>query len=261
MATITVGMAITKPSYYCTEDEFRDETGYTDTIEFTSADILRKMKEATEKLKRDVFVSIRQEFTTADSSDRYFLSRRWTANAYGTNVSHGHVTPLDFRVWEADENSSVSSAYYLQGSRIHRVISQLPNEAISELDSINGFFKLASGYPTESNFRIYCDYWICGKPLREIAYELKMANILWTQILILSEKKKKRLKNGVINLTQGGRSITRSEEEFDQMVRDLHAAYMSYVRWMKPTYNRTVKIGRFGETASTVYPRLSRVNY
>ena len=113
MTTLTSQMVISKPSYYATEAQFRAETGFTDSVEFTSADIGRKILEAVEKVKKDAFVSIRLEFTTKDSSDRYFLSRRWLANAYGDDVSHGVVTPLDFRVWESDETSSVSSAFFL----------------------------------------------------------------------------------------------------------------------------------------------------
>jgi len=261
MATYLSDMVISKPVGYATETEFRNETGYTDTTEFTSANIVRKLKESTEKVKRDAFVSIRLEFTTKDSNDRYFLSRRWVANSYGDNVSHGTVTPLDFRVWESDETSSVSSAFFLQGSRINRLINRVPNEGIASFDSTNGFFKLTDSYPSNSNYRIFCDYWIAGKPLNEITYELKMANILWAQILILEKKKSERLKNGVINLTQGGRSITRSEEEFNQMVRDLHASYMSYIQWMRPYFGKNVKIGRFGDTRYNIFPKYGRMNW
>ena len=253
-ATITSDMVISKPVAYCTEDEFRNETGFVDTTEFTSADIVRKIKEAVEKIKRDAFVSIRLEFVTKDANDRYFVSRRWIANTYGDDVSHGTVTPLDFRVWESDETSSVSSAFFLQGSRINRLIHRVPNEGISEFDPVNGFFKLTSAYPTSSNYRIFVDYWIAGKPLSEIEYELKMANILWAEILILEEKKGKRMKNGVINISQGGRSITRSEDEFNQFVRDLWNAYHSYINFLRPSYNRTVKIGRFGDQKWNYFP-------
>lgn len=252
-------MVISKPTAYATETQFRNETGFVDTVEFTSADITRKLTESVEKVKRDAFVSIRLEFCTKDSNDRYFVSRRWLANAYADdvsyNVSHGTVTPLDLRIWESDETSSVSSAFFLQGSRINRLIHRIPVEGVSEMDAVNGYFKLTAAYPSNSSYRIFCDYWIAGKPLSEIAYELKMANILWTEILILQEKKGKRMKNGVISISQGGRTITRSEQEYDAWVRDLHNAYHSLVQWVRPTFHKTVKIGRFGDQKWTYFPK------
>lgn len=261
MTDITSTMVIAKSTGYATETQFRNETGYTDTVEFTSADIVRKLAESTEKVKRDAFVSIRLEFCTKDSNDRYFISRRWLANQYGTNVSHGTITPLDLRVWESDETSSVSSAFFLQGSRINRLIHRIPSEGIQEMDSVNGYFKLTSAYPTNSSYRIFCDYWIVGKPLQEIAYELEMATILWTQILILAEKKAKRMKNGVITLSQGGRTITRSEQEFDSFVRQLYNSYQSYVQYLRPFYAKNVKIGRFGDQRQAYFPKWGRINW
>ncbi len=259
--TITTQMVISKPTAYCTEDQFRDETGFTDTTEFTSADIGRKIIEAVEKVKTDAFFSIRLEFTVKDANSRYFLSRRWVANAYGTNVSHGTVTPLDFRVWESDETSSVTSAFFLQGSRINRLIHEIPKEGIASWDPVNGFFKLTSSYPSTSGFRIFCDYWIAGKPLNEIEKKLMHANILWAEILILEEKKGKRMKNGVISISQGGRTITRSESEYNEWIRDLWNSYHSYINFCRPFYGKNVTIGKFGETRYAYFPRYGRYNW
>ena len=261
MTTISSQMIISKPTSYATEQDFREISGFTDTVEFTSADIGRKLIESSEKLKRDAFVSIRLEFATKDSNNRYFVSRRWLANQYGSNVSHGTVTPLDFRVWESDETSSVSSAFFLQGSRINRLIHRIPTEGIAEFDSVNGYFKLTSSYPSNSSYRIFVDYWVCGKPLQEIAYELKEATVLWTEILILEEKKAKRMKNGVINFSQGGRTITRSEQEFDAFIRQLYNSYHSYIGWIRPVYNKTVKIGRFADSQNMLYPKYGRLSW
>jgi len=251
---------ISKPTSYATEDDFRNQTGFTDTTEFTSADIGRKLLEACEKVKRDCFVSIRLEFATKDSSSRYFLSRRWMANAYGTNVSHGTVTPLDLRVWESDETSSISSAFFLQGSRINRLIHRIPSEGIEEFDSVNGYFKLTDDWPSNSSYRIFVDYWMAGKPLNEIQTELKFANIIWAEILILEEKKGKRMKNGVVSISQGGRTITRSEAEFNEWIRDLYQSYHSYINFCRPYYGKNVKIGRFGDTQYRTFPS-GRLNW
>jgi len=237
-----------KKSTYASEDEWREETGFTDTTEFPSADVQRKLVNATEKVKRDAFVSIRLEFVTKDSNSRYFMSRRWLGNMYGTDVAHGVVTPQDFRIWESDETSSVSSAFFLQGSRINRLIHRVPAEGVQEWDSVNGYFKLTSNWPSNSNYRIFVDYWICGKPLQEIQTELKLATIYWTSILMLEEKKPLRLKNGIVSLSQGERHIERNEQEFDKMIRDLYNSYQSLIQWMRPFYSRKMSIGKFVES-------------
>ena len=259
--TITTQSVQSKDTAYCTEDQFRNETGFTDTTEFTSADIGRKILEAVEKVKKDAFVSIRLEFTVKDANDRYFLSRRWVANSYGSDVSHGVVTPLDFRVWQSDETSAVTSAFFLQGSRINRLIYEIPKEGIASFDPINGFFKLTDSYPSETGYRIFCDYWIAGKPLDEIQTQLKFANILWAEILILEEKKGKRMKNGVISISQGGRTITRSESEYNEWIRDLWNAYHSYINICRPFYGKNLTIGKFGETRYAYFPRYGRYNW
>jgi len=261
LTDITSQMVISKPTAYATETEFRNETGFTDTTEFTAADIGRKLLEACEKVKRDMFVSIRLEFTVKDANDRYFLSRRWIANSYGTNVSHGTITPLDFRVWESNETSAVTSAFFLQGSRINRLIYEIPKEGISTFDPINGYFELTDDYPSDSSYRIFCDYWIAGKPLDEIQEELKFANILWAEILILQEKKGKRMKNGVVSISQGGRTVTRSEAEYDAWIRDLWNSYHSYVNFCRPYYGKNITIGRFGESKNAIFPGTRRFNW
>jgi len=237
-----------KKSAYCTETQWRQFTGLTDSTEFTSTDILEKMNIAAEKVKKDAFMAIRLEFVTKDSNDRYFLSRRWLANAWGTDTAHGVVTPMDLRIWESDGTSSVSSAYFLQGSRVNRLIHGIPAEGISEWDSINGYFKLTDSWPSNSNYGIYVDYWICGKPLNEIQTELKLANMYWATILILEEKKPMRLKNGVVSFTQGERTIQRNEEEFDKMIRGLYDSYHSIINVIRPFYGKRLKIGGFAES-------------
>jgi hypothetical protein len=248
MVNFTSVIVTEKNTTYATEDEFRQFTGLTDPTEFPSSDVLSKLQLAAEKLKKDAFQAIRLEFVTKDSNNRYFVQRRWLANAWGTDSACGVVTPMDLRVWESDETSSVSSAFFLQGSRINRLIHQIPVEGIQEWDSINGYFKLTSAWPSNSSYRIFVDYWICGKPLNEIQQELMLANIYWAEILLLEEKKPIRLKNGVVSLNQGERTVTRSEEEFDKMIRDLYNSYHSVVNLIRPFFGRKFGLGKFAES-------------
>jgi len=243
-----------KKASYCTETEWRQFTGFTDQTEFPSSDVISKIQYAAEKVKKDTFMAIRLEFVTKDSNNRYFVSRRWLANAWGTDTAHGVVTPMDLRLWESDETSSVSSAFFLQGSRINRLIRQIPVEGISEWDSINGYFKLTDSWPSNSNFRIFADYWIAGKPLNEIQQELRLANMYWAEILLLEEKKPMRLKNGVVSLTQGDRTVQRNEVEFDKMIRDLYNSYHSIVNVCRPFYGKKLKIGRIESRTDSVSP-------
>jgi len=246
-ATYSSFLVTEKKTSYASEDDWRQYTGLTDQTEFPSSDVISKLAYSTEKVKKDAFMAIRLEFVTKDSNNRYFMSRRWLANAWGTDTAHGVVTPQDFRVWESDETSSVSSAFFLQGSRINRLIHGIPVEGIQEWDSINGYFKLTSAWPSNSNYRIFVDYWICGKPLNEIQMELKQACMYWATIMILEEKKPIRLKNGVISLSQGERTVTQNEEEFDKMIRDLYNSYHSIINVIRPFYGRKMRLGGFSE--------------
>ena len=249
--TITSLTITEKKSTYANENDWREYTRFTDTVEFPTDIIRTKLKEATEKLKRDAFISTRLEFVSKDSNDRYFIHRRWLANAYGEEVAHGVVTPRDIRVWEADETSSVSSALFLQGGRMNRLIYEIPQEAITVVDSTNGYFKLADGYPTSSR-RVFVDYWSVGKRLSEIETELNNACCCWATIQLLTQyKKTHRLKNGVVSLSQGGRSIQRNESDFDALVRQWYNEYHSKVQWLRPQYIRKVKMGGLVERTNS----------
>lgn len=259
--TVTSLTITEKKSTYATETQWRDYTQLLDTTEFPSSLIASKLVEATAKLKRDAFISTRLEFVTKDSNDRYFMRRRWMANAYGTEVAHGVVTPRDFRIWEADETSSVSTAMFLQGSRINRLIYEIPQEAITLIDSTNGFFKLSSDYPTASR-RVFIDYWTVGKRLSEIGTELEEACICWTTVLILTQfKKTSRMKNGVVSLSQGGRTIQRNEQDFDSFTRQWYNEYHSKVNWLRPQYIRSVKWGGYAERTSRYGFAENKINY
>ena len=259
--TITSLTITEKKSAYATETQWREYTQLTDTTEFPSSIITSKIDEATAKLKRDAFISTRLEFVTKDSNDRYFMRRRWLANSYGTDVAHGVVTPKDLRVWEADETSSVSTALYLQGSRINRLIYEIPQEAITMVDANNGFFKLADGYPT-SGRRVFVDYWTVGKRLSELEVMLQEACICWATILILTQfKKTARMKNGVVSLTQGGRSIQRNEQDFDTFTRQWYNEYHIKVNWLRPQYIRSVKMGGYAERTTSYGYAENKINF
>jgi len=260
--TITSVTVTEKKTSFATEDDWRTYTQFTDSTEFPSDVVQEKLELASEQVKKDAFMSIRLEFVTKDSNNRYFVSRRWLANAYGGDVAHGVVTPRDLRIWESDETSSVSSAFFLQGSRVNRLIHSIPSEAITQFDDVNGYFILSSAYPTNSNFRIFVDYWTAGKRFSEIQEDLKNATILWATVLILTQYKKTgRIKNGVVSLSQGGRTINRSEQDFDALTRQWYNEYEKIVNWLKPFYGRKVAIGKWGSKMTENYPVQGKMNY
>lgn len=236
--------------YYCTEDEWRNYTGFTNQNDFPSDELEHHLTNATEQVKKDCFHMVRWEFVTKDSSSRYFTQRRYWGNRYGayddgqTQIIHGEMTKYDLQVFEADVTSSVASSLWLQGSRNNRLMYQIPYEAITYVDPLNSFFILDSDWPSVSSRQIYVNYWVSGKPLDSIAYELRRACMEMTTILALMKLKTKRLKKGTVSYTLGKQSITRDEHIFDEMVRMHKDEYMKWCGWIKPFIGRKVRIGR-----------------
>lgn len=235
--------------YYCTEDDWREWSGYTDQLDFPSSEIKVHLENATEKVKKDGFHKIRWELTVRDGKRRQFLSKKFLANAYGTSrqntrINHGVVTPYDIEVWEADIVSSISAAFVLQGGRINKLMYRIPTRAIEFMDPINGYFIMSDEYPTPER-RVFVTYYICGKPLEEIQYELKMATMEYTTILALRKLKDKRLKKGTTNFTLGSKTIVRNEIEFQKLLDQHLNRYMTWINWFKPFIGRRARVGRY----------------
>ena len=234
--------------YYCTEDEWRNYSGYTNQHDFPSSEVVLFLEDATEQVKKDAFHRVRWELVTKDSSDRYFTARKYWGNKYGTHgdkteIIHGRITKYDIEVWEADTTSSVAASLFLQGTRVNRLEYTIPYDAITEIDPVNCWFKLSSDFPT-SGRQVFVTYYVSGKPMDEIGYELKRACMEYAIVLALRKLKRKRLKFGTTSLSLGKKSLTRDEKAFDDMVKDHMKEYHSWIRWIKPFIGRKVKIGR-----------------
>ena len=235
-------------NYYCTETQWREFTGFTNQNDFPSNEMETHLENATEQVKKDGFYMVRWELATRDSEGRYFTGRKYWANRYGrdnTDMSliAGTVQKYDIEIYEADTTSSVSSALMLQGTRVNRLMYRIPYSAITEIDSLNCFFKLSSDYPT-ANRQVFATYWLVGKPLSELKYELKRACVEMVTILALQKLKTKRLKKATVTYTLGKQTITRDEKTFDDMIEQHKKEYQSWIRWLKPFIGKRAKIGR-----------------
>ncbi len=234
---------------YCSEDDWREFTGFVNQNDFPSSEVVRHLKNATEQVKKDGFHMTRYEFVTKDSNGRYFVQGRYFADRYGFDSEItmktvvGEINKYDIQVFEADVISSVASSLWLQGSRANRLMFPIPYDAVIEIDALNSFFKLSSDYPT-SNRQIFVNYWMVGKPLADIVYELKRACIEYTTILALMKLKTKRLKKGTTQFTLGKQTIIRNEIEFDKMIKSHTDEYNKWIRWFRPFVGRRAKIGR-----------------
>jgi len=245
--TIVSDGLVEKKQYYCTEVEWREYTGFTNTSDFPSSEVKNHLENATEQVKKDGFHMIRWELVTKDSSSRYFVQGRYFANRYLNTqrpISHGVVTKYDIDVFEADITSNVASALFLEGTRTNRLQYQIPPDGVTEIDALNGFFKLSSAYPTTTSRQIYVTYWMVGKPLTELDYELKRACMEYTTILALNKLKTKRLKRGTVSFTLGKQTVTRDENVFDELINQHKKEYQKWIQWLRPFVGRRAKIGR-----------------
>jgi hypothetical protein len=234
--------------YYCTEDDWREFTGFTNQNDFPSSEVLRHLKNATEQVKKDGFYMVRWELVSKDSEGRYFTQRKYWGNRYDRDnkdmeLIAGEVQKYDLEVYEADTTSSIASSLMLQGTRINRLMYRIPYDAITDFNPLNCWFKLSSDYPT-SNRQIFVTYWVVGKPLDELQYELKRACIEMTTILALQKLKTKRLKKATVSYTLGKQTITRDENTFDEMIKQHKKEYENWIKWFKPFIGRRVRIGR-----------------
>jgi hypothetical protein len=235
--------------YYCTETEWRDFTQLVNQSDFPTSMIIQCLEDATEQVKKDGFYFVQKEHVTADSEGRYFTSRRYFANAYSREdrsikIRHGIITKYDITVWESEGISASASSIFVVGARRNMLMNKLPYSAITEIDPINGYFKLASGYPTSSNKQVLVSYYACGKAMEDIGYELKRACIEMVTILALKKLKTKRLKKGTVSYTLGKQTITRDEAVFDALVDNHKKEYESWINWFRPFIGKRVRIGR-----------------
>jgi hypothetical protein len=249
--------AVSVSKYYCTEDEWREYTGFTDQVDFPSNEVITHLENATEQLKKDAFFMVRWELVTKDSEGRYFTARKFWANRYGVNtketeIVHGTVTKYDLQPYEVDRVGSFSASLALYTSQINQILYPIPNGAVTEIDPLNCWFKLSSDYPTASR-QVVVTYWVVGKPLDELSYELKMACMEKTTILALQKLKTKRLKLGTVSYTLGKQTVTRDETIFDAMVKQHIDEYDKWVRWFKAFIGRKARIGRAETFPKTRY--------
>ncbi len=246
--------------YYCTETDWRNYSGFTNQNDFPSSEVALHLENASEQIKKDAFHMMRWEMVTKDSSGRYFTQRKYWANRYGTfadgqtQILHGEVAKYDLEVFEADTTSSVASSLWLQGTRLNRLMYKIPYEGVTEIDALNCFFKLDNTkYPTVASRQIFVTYWVLGKPMNELAYELKRACMEMTTILALTKLKTKRLKKGTVEYTLGKQTIVRDERIFDEMLEQHKKAYDSWIRWVRPFIGRRLKIGRMETETSRMF--------
>lgn len=235
--------------YYSNVAEFRLHSGFTNPSDFPQTDVEYFLSKATEQVKKDGFYKVRYEYTVKDDSSRYFLARKWCGNRYGaardeqTQIVHGTFTKYDLEVVEIDSTSSTAASIYQLGGRVNRIVTRIPYDDITEVNSLNGYFKLTSDYPSDGK-QVFCTYYISGKPVEEIAYELEQACNEWATVLALRKLKDERLYNGVVSFNIGRQTINRDEAAFDTLVQQHIDRYHKWINFFKPFIGKRVSIGK-----------------
>jgi hypothetical protein len=253
--TITSNTTIKNPTtssspYYTNVEEFRQFSGFTNPSDFPQTDVEYYLSKATEQIKKDGFYKVRYERVAKDSSDRYFTARKWWGNRYGasrdekTEIIHGTISKYDLEIVEMDSTSSASASLYNLGGRVNRIVTKIPYDAVTEIDGLNCYFKLNDDYPSDANKQIFTTYYICGKPLEEIAYELEQACLEYALYLALKKLRDTRMYNGVVSFNIGRQTITRDEKEFTNLMNFHLTEYKKWINWFKPFVGKRCSIGR-----------------
>jgi hypothetical protein len=236
--------------YYTTIENFRLFSGFVNPSDFPEYDIEYFLSRATEQVKKDGFYKVRYERTSKDSQGRYFTARRWWGNRYGaardeqTQITHGVITKYDLELVEMDSTSSSTASIYGLGGRVNRIVDKIPYDAIVNVDSLNCYFQLSDEYPRNGK-QVFATYYISGKPLEEISYELEQACSEWAIVLALRKLKDTRLYNGVVSFTQGRQTINRSEAEFDLLIQSHIERYKKWINFFKPFIGKKVSISHW----------------
>ena len=252
--TITSNSVIQSPEtasspYYSTVAEFRTHSGFTNPSDFPQSDVEYALSKSTEQVKKDGFYKVRYEYTVKDDSGRYFTARKWWGNRYGaardekTQIVHGTITKYDLEVVEIDSTSSTAASIYNLGGRVNRIVTPISYDNILSVNSLNGYFTLSDDLPS-SGKQIYCTYYISGKPLEEISYELEQACNEWAQVILLRRLKDDRMYNGVVSFNIGRQTINRDEQEFNALIEKHVQLYHSWINFFKPFIGKRVSIGR-----------------
>lgn len=251
-STITSVSTIRTPTtsrspYYSTIESFREQSGFVNPSDFPEYDVKLFLKRATEQIKKDAFYKIRWEKVTRSSDGRYFTRKRWWGNRIGnaidnTEIEHGTITKYDIEVYQADTTSNNAISMFSMGNRINKVYDFVPYDAITYVDSLNGYFKVDDRYP-ESGKQLFVTYNVCGKPMNDISYELELACNEWATVLALRKIKRTKLYNGTVTFTSGRQTISRDIETFNNLIKSHEESYKEMINYFKPFIGRSVSVG------------------
>jgi len=253
--TINAQTQVAAAKSYADETAFRNKSGFTDTTELPSDTVKRFLLEATEQVKKDAFIKVVEELVSKDSEGRYFPRRKYVANKYGYSNTTGRITTSDLQVFETETCSTVTSYLYTR-AHMYRVMYDI-SFAIASIDDYNNFFKLASGYPTNSR-QVVATYCFAGKPLRAITYELEQACIQNAIIRALWWFKDQRLKKGTVSLSLGRQTITRDENAFNELMKQHQSEYHEWINWIRPFSGKPIRVGRGTPQSNAMRGQLAR---
>lgn len=212
---------------WCTLTRFRTLSGLSST-DISDDDANLFITQAHTQVKRQGFVKIRDEQVSKDDNDRYFVEGKYFADS----DIDGSVDTGDITLYEYNPTTKLLTDISV---------------GVDNIDGLNNYFTLATGYPTDDDYQVYVTYWISRQPITELVGEgsiLESAVSDWATILSFKRIKTLRLKRGIISWNSGGQNINRSEKDFDDMVEVHKKRYNVLINRVKPFYGRKVRVGR-----------------
>ncbi len=218
---------------YCSLARFRAISGFdTNAVSDTTANLF--LTQAHNQILREAYYKIRQESTTKNSNNYYFLRNKYIADS---NLD-GTIGSADITVYEFDNTNSLWV--------------DISNQ-VATIDGFNNYYTLNTGYPTQSR-SVYTTYFIARQPLTELIGEggvLEEAVCLYTEILTLKQLKTLRLKRGIVSWSSSGQSCQKSEADVNDLIKLKEQRYKSLISIIKPFIGHKARIGR-GERPRTV---------
>ena len=220
---VTGNIAIQTTTGYCTEAEWRAKYGFSQADESTEQ-FETDLKEAMFEVRKRGFHLARERLIFIDGNKRAFLPYQWM----GDGNMDGSITVADILLYKLSSDG--------------RILDTVSTDNVTSIDAYNNFLQFDTSYTTTTQH--YVTYYACGKPLDELTVDwLKRAVMAMVTLLMLQRLRQLRLIKGTSGWSAAGVTVTKNEQDYDEMKNDANNVLKQYVDWIKPLVFRNIRTG------------------
>ena len=202
MTIATTGnIAITTTPAYCSEDEWRNKTGISETDESSSQFVIDS-REAHFFIRRCCMHLVRERIVYKRDDNKAYLPIRWLSDG---NMD-GTVDADDILIYElADDGISLNTVD--------------KDTYLDSVNNFNNFITFTDDYTPTS--QILVTYFALGKPLDEVSVdELKRATIAQITILVIERLRRKWGLKGTTSWSVPGVNVNKDLSSYEELYNE-----------------------------------------